>query len=67
MTEFSLAQVEAARRTIDGTAITTPLIPSLFLSGLAGADFLLKLEMTQPIDASAGCPWLVSFAMSCSS
>ena len=51
MAEFSLAQVEAARRTIDGTAVTTPLIPSPFLSRLAGADFLLKLEMTQPTGA----------------
>ena len=51
MTEFSLQQVEAARRTIKGTAIATPLIPSPYLSGLAGHDVLLKLEMTQPIGA----------------
>ncbi len=51
MTELSLAQVEAARRRIKGTAATTPLVPSLFLSKLAGEDFLLKLEMTQPIGA----------------
>lgn len=51
MAEFCLAQVEAARGTIDGTAVTTPLIPSPFLSRLAGVDFLLKLEMTQPIGA----------------
>ena len=51
MTELSLAQVEAARRTIEGAAIATPLIPSPFLSRLAGAEFLLKLEITQPIGA----------------
>jgi threonine dehydratase len=51
MTELSLAQVEAARRRIEGTTVTTPLIPSPFLSSLAGEDFLLKLEMTQPIGA----------------
>jgi threonine dehydratase len=49
--ELTLEKVEAARRTIDGTAVVTPLIPSPFLSDLAKADFLLKLEMTQPIGA----------------
>ena len=51
MAGFSLAQVEAARRTIAGTAIATPLVPSPHLSDLAGQDFLLKLELTQPIGA----------------
>ncbi len=51
MTEVSLEQVEAARRRIEGTAVSTPLVPSPFLSKLAGEDFLLKLEMTQPIGA----------------
>lgn len=51
MVELSLAEVEAARQTIAGTAITTPLIPSPYLSALAGVDFLMKLEMTQPIGA----------------
>jgi threonine dehydratase len=51
MTELSLAEVKTARRRIEGTAVNTPLIPSPFLSKLAGVDFLLKLEMTQPIGA----------------
>lgn len=51
MMELSLTQVQAARRRIGGTAITTPLVPSPFLSSLAGDDFLLKLEITQPIGA----------------
>ncbi|HSS65129.1 MAG TPA: hydroxyectoine utilization dehydratase EutB [Gammaproteobacteria bacterium] len=51
MKKLSLAQVEAARRRIEGTAIATPLVPSPFLTNLAGEDFLLKLEMTQPIGA----------------
>jgi threonine dehydratase len=51
MRELSLAQVQAARRRIEGTAVATPLVPSPFLTGLAGGDFLLKLETTQPIGA----------------
>lgn len=51
MSGFSLRLVEEARRTIEGTAIRTPLVPSPYLSALAGHDFLLKLEMTQPIGA----------------
>jgi threonine dehydratase len=51
MTDLSLADIEAARRTIAGTAIKTPLVPSPFLSRLAGHEILLKLEMTQPIGA----------------
>jgi threonine dehydratase len=49
--ELTLEQVEAARRTIDGTAVVTPLVPSPHLSDLAAVEFLLKLEMTQPIGA----------------
>ena len=41
----------AARRRIAGTAIRTPLVPSPFLSAQAGAEFLLKLETTQPTGA----------------
>ncbi|MDX1431127.1 MAG: hydroxyectoine utilization dehydratase EutB [Gammaproteobacteria bacterium] len=48
---LDLAQVEAARRTIEGTAVLTPLVPSPCLSELAGQAFLLKLEITQPIGA----------------
>jgi len=51
MTSVTWQEVEAARRTIEGTAVATPLIPSPYLSELAGQDFLLKLEMTQPIGA----------------
>jgi threonine dehydratase len=51
MNEVSMADVLAARKVIAGTAIRTPLIPSPFLSGRFGNDFLLKLENTQPIGA----------------
>jgi threonine dehydratase len=51
MTSVTWQEVEAARRMIEGTAVVTPLIPSPYLSELAGQDFLLKLEMTQPIGA----------------
>lgn len=43
--------VEAARRAIAGTAVETPLVPSPFLSDLAGVPFLLKLEICQPMGA----------------
>lgn len=48
---ITLADIMAARRTISGTAVRTPLVPSPFLSGKAEREFLLKLEMTQPIGA----------------
>jgi threonine dehydratase len=48
---LSLSDILAARRTIAGTAVRTPLVASPFLSNLAGDDFLLKLEITQPIGA----------------
>jgi len=48
---LSLADIEEARRTIAGTAIETPLVPSPYLTRLAGQDVLLKLEMTQPTGA----------------
>ncbi len=48
---LSLANVLAARNTIYGTAVRTPLIPSPHLSALSGQDFLLKLETTQPTGA----------------
>ncbi len=51
MIGLSLDQVLAARGRIDGTAVVTPLVPSPYLSDLAGDEFLLKLEMTQPIGA----------------
>jgi len=48
---LSLADIHAARETIAGTAIRTPLVPSPYMSGVCGHDFLLKLENTQPIGA----------------
>jgi threonine dehydratase len=51
MTEPTLADVMAAARTIFGTAIRTPLVPSPHLTKRFGSDFLLKLEIAQPIGA----------------
>lgn len=51
MTEPTLADVMAAARTISGTAIRTPLVPSPYLTKCFGSDFLLKLEIAQPIGA----------------
>ncbi len=51
MAELSLDDIRAARRTIEGTAAYTPLVPSPHLSRLAGVDLLLKLELTQPMGA----------------
>jgi len=46
-----LADVLAAARVIAGVADGTPLVPSPHMSGVAGHDFLLKLETVQPIGA----------------
>lgn len=48
--EFSLGDVLHARRRIAGIADHTPLVPSS-LSEAFGQEFLLKLEITQPIGA----------------
>lgn len=48
---ISLADILAARRTIQAHAVRTPLVPSPHLSALAGRDFLLKLETCQPVGA----------------
>ena len=48
---FSLADILAARRRIAATAVRTPLVPSPYLTGLAGQDVLLKLEIGQPTGA----------------
>lgn len=48
---LSLADVLAARRTIAGVVVRTPLVPSPYMGALAGRDFLLKLETTQPVGA----------------
>ena len=49
-TEISLAGIEAARQRISGIADRTPLVPSN-LSNPFGVDFLLKLEIAQPVGA----------------
>lgn len=51
MASITLDQIESARRTIADVALETPLMPSPYLTALAGQDFLLKLEMVQPIGA----------------
>jgi threonine dehydratase len=47
----TLADIYAARRAIRGVADATPLVPSPHMSGVAGREFLLKLENMQPIGA----------------
>jgi threonine dehydratase len=47
----SLADILAARQSIAGAAVRTPLIVSPFLSERAGREFLIKLETTQPVGA----------------
>lgn len=51
MSDFSLADILAARRAISGVAVETPLVPSPFLEGIAGTEVLLKLEIAQPVGA----------------
>lgn len=46
-----LADIFAAAQVIAGVADRTPLVPSPYMSGVVGADFLLKLENMQPIGA----------------
>ena len=48
---LTLADILAAHSTIAGVATGTPLVPSPFLSGRAGTDILLKLEIAQPMGA----------------
>jgi threonine dehydratase len=48
---LTLADIFAARSTISEVVTRTPLVPSPYLSDVAGQDFLLKLETTQPIGA----------------
>jgi threonine dehydratase len=48
---LDLSHVLAARRTIGQGAVRTPLVPSPHLSRIAGQEFLLKLELTQPTGA----------------
>lgn len=51
MDAFSLNDVLRARNAIAGIADGTPLVPSPHLSQIAGTEFLLKLEIAQPIGA----------------
>ncbi len=46
-----LADVHAAAKVIAGVADATPLVPSPYMSDIAGHEFLLKLENMQPIGA----------------
>lgn len=48
---IALADILSARRVIGGVVARTPLVPSPYLTAVAGQDFLLKLENTQPIGA----------------
>ncbi|NLS06099.1 hydroxyectoine utilization dehydratase EutB [Rhizobium sp. P32RR-XVIII] len=48
---ITLADVLAARARIAGIAMRTPLVPSPFMTRKAGREFLLKLEIAQPIGA----------------
>ena len=48
---LTLADIHAAANAIRGVADATPLVPSPFMSGQSGQDFLLKLENMQPIGA----------------
>jgi threonine dehydratase len=47
----TLADILAARRTIAGVAVRTPLLPSPHLAPIAGGEVLLKLESLQPTGA----------------
>ncbi len=48
---LALSDILAARRVIRGVADATPFVPSPYMSGVCGQDFLLKLENMQPIGA----------------
>ncbi|PVB63701.1 hydroxyectoine utilization dehydratase EutB [Labrenzia sp. 011] len=49
--QMTLADILAARKTIAGKVVRTPLLPSRFLSEDIGAPFHLKLEHLQPTGA----------------
>ena len=46
-----LRDIFEARKTISDVVSLTPMVPSPFLSALAGQEVLYKLELTQPIGA----------------
>lgn len=48
---LTLADVYRARQSISGTAVRTPLVPSLYMEKESGREFLLKLEVAQPTGA----------------
>ena len=47
----TLADILAAARTIARIAARTPLVPSPYMSAIAGQEFLMKLETAQPVGA----------------
>ncbi|MEM0989556.1 MAG: hydroxyectoine utilization dehydratase EutB [Pseudomonadota bacterium] len=49
--DLTLNHIMLARHAITGVADNTPLIPSPYLTERSGVDFLLKLELAQPIGA----------------
>jgi len=51
MASISIADVEEAREALKGLATDTPLVPSPYLTALAGQPFHLKLEIGQPMGA----------------
>jgi len=51
MASISIADVEEAREALNGLATDTPLVPSPYLTALAGQPFHLKLEIAQPMGA----------------
>ncbi len=48
---IGIEDVWAAQKRIKGVADNTPMIPSPFMSHVAGHDFLMKMEIMQPIGA----------------
>ncbi|MEO9527810.1 hydroxyectoine utilization dehydratase EutB [Roseibium sp.] len=48
---LTLADILAARQTLAGEIVRTPLLPSPFMSGLTGVPFHLKMETMQPTGA----------------
>ncbi|MGI3185402.1 hydroxyectoine utilization dehydratase EutB [Nioella aestuarii] len=48
---FGLPDILAAREVVCGLADATPFVPSPYMSAQAGHDFLMKLEICQPIGA----------------
>jgi threonine dehydratase len=48
---LTLADIYRARRSISGTVVRTPLVPSQYMAEVVGREFLLKLEIAQPTGA----------------